>query len=183
MNIEFTGRHLEVTPALKEFTQKKLKKIEKYIGDNAEVYVTLSIERHRQISEIVIKTGSLTLSGSEGTDDMYASIGLAINKIEKQTKRLKQKIRGRKRKPRNKQQSCFERWDVSEAEENSNPGEFNIIKSTNYTLKPMTVEEAALQIGMTSEHFIVFHNSESKKINVLYKRKDGNLGLIEPHSD
>jgi putative sigma-54 modulation protein len=183
VNIEFAGRHLEITPALKEFTEKKLKKIEKYLDDSAEAHVTLSIEKHRQISEIIIKTRSLTLSGSEETDDMYASIGLTVNKIEKQAKRLRQKLWGKKRKTRKKQQNPYNSWNISVSGENIKPDEFRIIKSPHITLKPMTVEEAALQLGAVNEQFIVFRNSENQKINVLYKRKDGNLGLIEPQYD
>jgi putative sigma-54 modulation protein len=183
VKIEFAGRHLEITPALKEFTEKKLTKIEKYLDDDAEAQVTLSVEKHRQISEIVIKTRSLTLSGSEETDDMYVSIGLAVNKIEKQVKRLRQKLWGKKRKTRKRQQNSYDSWSVSAPEENANPNELRIIKIPHAALKPMTVEEAALQLGAANEQFIVFRNSENQKINVLYKRKDGNLGLIEPQYD
>jgi len=183
VRIEFAGRHLEITPALKEFTHKKLKKIIKYLDDTAEAHVTLSIEKHRQIAEVIIKTKSLTLSGSEETDDMYASIGLAINKIEKQAKRLRQKIWGRKRKLRNRKQSSLNEWSISTSEQNPDSNGFHIIKSSNFILKPMTVEEAALQIGVSKEYFIVFQNSKSHKINVLYRRKDGYLGLIEPKYD
>lgn len=183
MRIEFVGRHLEITPSLKEFTQKKINKIIKYLDDTAEAHVTLSIEKHRQIAEVIIKTKLLTLSGSEETDDMYASIGLAINKIEKQAKRLRQKIWGRKRKLRNKKQHSLNEWSIPASEQNPDSIGLRIIKSSNFILKPMTVEEAAIQIGMTNEHVIVFQNSESHKINVLYERKDGNLGLIEPQFD
>jgi putative sigma-54 modulation protein len=183
LKIEFAGRHLEITPAIKEFTEKKLTKIEKYLNDNAEAQVTLSVEKHRQISEIVIKTRSLTLSGSEETDDMYVSIGLAVNKIEKQVKRLRQKLWGKKRKTRKRQQNSYDSWSVSTPGENANPNELRIIKIPHAALKPMTVEEAALQLSAANEQFIVFRNSENQKINVLYKRKDGNLGLIEPQYD
>jgi len=183
VRVEFTGRQLEITPALKEFTQQKLNRIAKYLDDVAEAQVTLSIEKHRQIAEIMIKTKSVSMSASEKTDDMYVSIGLAINKIEKQAKRLKQKIWNRKRKLNIRKQNQLKEWNPPAPEEGSALREFHIIRSSNFTLKPMTVEEAALQIGMSRDQFIVFHNSKSRKINVIYKRKDGNLGLIEPEYD
>ena len=179
MEIVFTGKNVEVTESIREFTKEKLEKVLKYLRHVTEVHVFLSVEKHRHRAEVVIHAKSNTLSGADETGDMYSSIGLAMDKIEKQGRRRKDKLIGRKRRGANKETPASQAASVPgrEASAEENP---RSITKTDYEIKPMSVEEAALQMEITSEHFIVFRNSSTETINVLFRKKDGDLGLIDP---
>ena len=179
MNVEFTGRQIEISDSLKAYTHERLEKTKKYLENIDRVNVVLSVEKYRQIAEIIIQNNWITLNGVEETNDMYSSINLVLDKIEKQAKRQKDKLIEKKR--RSKESiSPKEIVDFSEPQPREKGKNARIIKSTTFSLKPMEIEEAVMQIDSTNNEFIVFRNSRSEKINVVYKRKDGDYGLIEP---
>lgn len=175
MQVAYTGRNIEVTSALRDFTEAHLKKIRKILGEAIHVHMTLTVQKHRQIAEIHLHSRSLDINGLEETNDMYASINAVLEKAERQALKHKGKKITRKRHP------------VSRPSSNS-PGSRNrppsqaprVIKSTSFAAKPMTVEEAVQEVNGGNGNFLVFRNAESEKVNVVYKRKDGNFGLIEP---
>jgi putative sigma-54 modulation protein len=181
MEIVFTGKNFEVTEPLRAFAKEKLEKVLKLIRNVIEVHIFLSIEKHRHIAEIVIRAKASTFSGESETADMYSSLGMAVDKIENQVRRRVGKLIGRKRRrvPMENPEP-LEEFDAEEEAEPSSEESGWAITKVDYEVKPMSVEEAAMQIEATGEHFIVFWNSSTERVNVLYKRKDGTLGLIDP---
>ncbi len=179
MKIHFTGRHFDITKAIKDFTEGKLKKIQRFIDGIIEAHVILSIEKYRNIAEISLHGRHVSFSGKEETQDMYSSIGLVLDKIEKQAKRHKEKLVDRKRAKRS---SSIEPVSANPSpkklkKEKSIP---RIVKTDSSAVKPMSVEEAVFQMGNSKTDFLVFKNSHSQKINVIYRKKNGDFGLIEP---
>ena len=174
MQVAYTGRNIEVTPALRDFTEGHLKKIRKILGEAIHVHITLTVQKHRQIAEIHLHTRSLDINGLEETDDMYASINAVLEKAERQALKHKGKKITRKR-------HSASRPSSNSPSSNRPPSQApRVIKSTSFAAKPMTVEEAVQEVNGGNGNFLVFRNAESERVNVVYKRKDGNFGLIEP---
>jgi len=173
VKVIISGKHMEVTNALKDYVRKKIGKLEKYFKDITEVQVTLSVEKDRHIVEVTILVNGIILRGEEETGDMYASIDMVVDKLEKQIEKYKTKLYKKYRK-------SFRFNDVetvSQKEENDEP---KIVKTKRFAIKPMSVEEAVLQMDLLGHDFFVFTNAKTDEVNVVYRRKDGNYGLIEP---
>lgn len=171
MKIIITGRKIDISTGMRGYTEKKLAKLDKFFGEAAEVQVTLSVEKDRQTAELTIYYGGFVYRAENTTEDMYASIDTAVDLIERQIRknktRLEKKLRG----------GAFDiPQEVSVETEET---EFKIVKSKKHAIKPMSPEEAILQMNLLGHEFFVFHNDETDKIDVVYKRKDGNYGLIE----
>ncbi|NLW23550.1 MAG: ribosome-associated translation inhibitor RaiA [Tissierellia bacterium] len=173
MKINFTGKNVEVTEALKEVTEKKLSRLDKYFRGDVEGNVTFSVEKNRKIIEITINLPRTILRAEESSDDMYASIDKAIDVLERQMRKHKTKLQKRYN---NGETIRFENIKPL-VEEEEGP---KIVRTKRFDMKPMDVEEAILQMELLRHNFFVFMNAESDDINVIYKRKDGNYGLIEP---
>jgi putative sigma-54 modulation protein len=171
MIVTIIGRNMEITDYLKELTLKKLEKIEKYFTQDTEAQVVMSVEKSRHSIEITIPYRGGIIRGEETTTDMYASIDNVIAKLERQI--LKHKTRLSK----NLRYEEASEADEYEDEYDNGP---EIVKVKRFSMKPMSVEEAMLQMDLLGHSFFVFTNSETGDINVLYSRKDGNYGLIEP---
>jgi putative sigma-54 modulation protein len=181
MNIDFTGRKIEVTPALKKFTSQKLAKLERLLDGIIEAHVILRVEKHRHNAEMIVHSRHATLSGSETTEDLYASIGKVIGKLERQAKKHKDKFSWGKTKPRGK--TTIRRG--IEPEERVGPplaSEPRVVRTRSYEVKPMGLDEAVLQAQSSGFSFLVFRDASSQRVNVLYRRNDGNFGLIEPEA-
>ncbi len=179
MQVEYTGRQIEITPAIKKFTEKHLRKIRKILGESIEVDVTLTVEKHRHIAEIHLKSRNFKVHGLEVTGDMYNSITAVLDKIERQALRHKEKFIAKKRKTGETVRAQFPSPMIPESPEE---GVFppRIVRSAVNAIKPMSLEEAAEQVVRTTHGFMVFRDAESDRIGIIYKRKDGNLGLVEP---
>jgi putative sigma-54 modulation protein len=180
MQINTRGKNMEITPALQEYVEKRLSKLEKYLGtDNVGVdaQVTLSVARENHIVEVTISIGGLLLRGEEATQDMYASIDLVVDKIERQIHKYKTRIN---RKLRQKGFKELNEQFINNKRKEEEETEPRIVRTKRFTIKPMPEEEAILQMNLLGHDFFVFTNAETEEINVLYKRKDGNYGLIEP---
>lgn len=175
MRIEITGRHIDITPAIRDFTEDKLKKLERWIDEILETHVVLSVEKHRHIAEIVLRARTHTFTGTDATGDMYASIGNAADKIEKQARKLKDKVTGRRKHSR-----PAARIAPPDESRDGDGVEPRIIRVPVDTKKPMSIEDAALFLAETEQEFLVFREARSQRISVLYRRRDGHLGLIEP---
>lgn len=176
MRITIFGKNLEVTDYLKTTAEKKAEKLERYFPENTEVQVTLSVEKNSHIVEVTVPYDNGVIRAEEATGDMYASLDRVLEKIEKQLlrhrKRLEKSFRGVSF---NSAEPVYP--EAFEEDEEDGP---RIVRTKRFAIKPMSEEEAMLQIELTGHSFYVFENAETSQINVLYKRKDGNYGLIEP---
>ncbi len=179
MQITTTFRHMEQSDALKAYAEEKLERITKYIDSPINVQVFFTVEKKiRHIVEIVINSKGVSTKASEATHDMYAAIDAVIDKIERQLVRYKEKIKAHKPNGDERGRQISKR--IFEAESIEATTDSVVIKTTTETAKPMSVEEAVMQMDLLHKDFIVFTDADSSDINVLYRRKDGNFGLIEP---
>jgi putative sigma-54 modulation protein len=180
MNVNITGRQMDITPPLKSYTESKLKKLNKFMNGITDIHVTLSVEKYRQIAEINIHSrGNTYLTAVEESNDLYVSIAQAVEKIEVQAKKLQDKRIGKKR--RSKRKETAGTFNVLLREEGETPGTApRVVESSRFVIKPLSVEEAVVQIEDEGAEFLVFRNAVSDRVNVIYKRPDGNFGLIDP---
>ena len=176
MDISVTFRHLESTDALRDYAREKVSRIKKYVGTPADVAVVLSLEKHRHQAEITLNTNGITVNAKDVTEDMYAAIDLAVDKLERQVKKHKEKIKD------HKPGEETARYNIVSSEPALPAQGERIIKTESIFIKPMSVDEAIMQIDVMNNDFLVFTNAQTQKVNVLYRRRDGNLGLIEPEN-
>lgn len=172
MNIIVTGRQIEITPALKSYAEKKIKKIKRYLSNITEATVTINIEKYRHKVEVLLKVNGVLIQAEGITGDLYASIDEVVDKLERQIKKYKEKLVSH-RKPEGRAPGIPS--ETKSAEEIG-----RIIKNKRFELKPMSPDEAVLQMELLDKDFFIFTNDNSGDINVVYRRKDGNFGLIEP---
>ena len=173
MRITMTGRNIDLTNGLKNQVTKKLTKLEKYFAPDTEVRVVLSTVKDLDKIEVTIPTKTGFIRAEEATDDFYASIDLVEEDIEKQIKKFKTKLIDKK-------QAALPFSDLFAEEEAEADEEIVIVRSKKFAVKPMDPEEACLQMEMLGHSFFVFLNADTEAVNVVYKRKDGTYGLIEP---
>ncbi|NFO97278.1 ribosome-associated translation inhibitor RaiA [Clostridium botulinum] len=176
MNIKVIGKNIEVTKGLREAVERKLSKLDKYFDPSVKVITTLSVQKSRQIVEVTIPFNGVILRAEEANIDMYAAIDLVLEKLERQIRKQKTKLEKRKHGDALKFQFIPE-YVPKDAEDNV---ESKIVKTKRFAIKPMSNEEAVLQMELLGHNFFVFRNSDTDEVNVLYKRKDGQYGLIEP---
>lgn len=179
MQLAVTFRHMEPSDALKNYVQERATKLTRYIDKPLESQVTLTVQKFRHIVEVVINCDGLRIAGTEAHEDMYAAIDLVMDKIERQVKKYRQKIR--KHKPSQGRELRWRR-EIYQPESFEDEGEPVIVRTENYFIKPMSVDEAAMQMDLSEQGFLVFNNASTQTVNVLYRRKDGNYGLIVPQS-
>ena len=177
MNVEITGRHVDITPAIRDYVMKRLRKFSKILGDDINIHVIIGVEKERQSVEILLKSKLLNLTGKVQTDDMYSSIVRALEKIERQAIKQKGKIIEGKRKRKTAATKAVT-VESTDRTEKVSTRKSNGIYEEELQSKPMLVEEAVLELNHSEYPFVVFRNSESGNINILYRRKDGSLGLI-----
>ena len=176
MRYEFTGRHTTVTPALKKHAREHLDKLDQIL-DSAPMsaHVILDVEKHLHTAEIVLSWRDHVFASKVATKDMYDSITQASDKIQKQIFKLKDKFSKNKRQKLSTAAATAPPTERAVADDSP-----RIVKARRYSIKPMTAEEAAGLLADSADQFVVFRDSESNRIGVLYKRKDSNYGLIEP---
>lgn len=182
MRVTVKGRNVQVTDALRVYAEKKLQKLTKYFNNIKEAQVTQSIQRNWHIVEVVIEGDGIFLRGEERSGDMYASIDAVVDKLERQLERFKGKLTAHPR-PADLEAAVEEGSEPSLEElsdEEAEEGLPTIVKTKRFAIKPMNPEEAAMQMELLNHDFFVFLNAETEQVNVLYRRKDGNYGLIEP---
>ncbi len=193
MKFSVTFRKMDPTDAIKQYTEEKVKKIKRFFPDPINAKVVLALERYQHRADVTITLhNGLVLKGQNISDDMYSSIDLAMSKIEKQVRRYKDKIRSHK--PAQGPKIPF-RVDVIEEEIEAQsepeaapvvvPDETisdlmsKVVRSDEHTAQPMSVEEAVMQLNLMNNAFLVFTNADNQSINVIYRRNDGNYGLID----
>ena len=180
--IKVTGRHVSVTEAIKDYAMSRIEHLHLDYPRIIEAHVILDVEKHRHFAEIILHcTNHITIEASEETDDMYASIDGVFAKIAQQMRKYKTKIL-RNHRPRGQSIRHIEEQvlELSAAFHEVEESEPEVIKTERYPVKPMFVDEAVLQIEMSSRQFVVFLNAKTEKVNILYRRKDDGFGLIEP---
>jgi putative sigma-54 modulation protein len=183
MQLEITGRQIEVTPALRAFAEEKLKKLERLLDGPIEIHAVLGIEKHRHTAEIQVKSRTAVLSGTQETGDLYASIREVADKLERQALKHKEKMHHRKprRSPRDPQVAATIGANAGPEEEATEPPRRpRIVRSQRYSVKPLTVEDAVLELEETNAELLVFREAESGRVAVVHRQKDGNIGLVEP---
>lgn len=173
MAVTVRGKNIEITPALKDYVTKRVGKVTKYFDALGEITVILTVEKGRHIVEVTVPVNGMMLRGEEATIDMYTSIDLVIEKIEKQIEKYKTKI------SRKLKAGVF-KSDLVAVTGTAEEEELRVVKTKRFAVKPMNVDEAILQMNLLHHDFYVFTNAESEEVNVVYRRKDGNYGLIEP---
>jgi ribosome hibernation promoting factor len=177
MQTSVTFKNIDPSDNLKSYVSDKLDRFDKYLDNPGEASVVLAVEKFRHIAEINIAGDRLTIIGSEETNDMYSAIDMALDKLEKQIKKSKQKIRERRLASKNRNRSMLDEADNLPDEDTERQ-----IKIRNIEYKPMDIEEAVLQMDLIEDNFLVFTNARNDQINVLYRRRDGHYGLIQPNS-
>ncbi|GAA0137566.1 ribosome-associated translation inhibitor RaiA [Paenibacillus sp. YSY-4.3] len=180
MNFSIRGQQIEVTDALRDYVDKKLSRLDKYFEapPTSEGYVTLSVVRGLHTVEVTIPLTGVVLRAEDRSDDMYASIDAVVDKLERQIRKHKTKI-NRKFRQEGSLKSLFVENGASVAVDETDSDELEVVRTKRFTMKPMDVEEAILQMNMVGHNFFVFSNIDSKELNVVYRRNDGKYGLIE----
>ncbi len=173
MRYTITGKNIEVTDGLRSAIYEKIGKLERYFSKDTDVTVTLSVEKGRQKIEVTIPVKGSIIRSEQTSTDMYVSIDLVEEVIERQLKKYKNKIIDKKQ-----SNSAFS--DAYIQEEMEDPEEVQIIRTKRFAMKPMDPEEACIQMELLGHAFYVFRSSETDEVNVVYKRKNGTYGLIEP---
>ena len=175
MRFTISGKNIDITPGLKDAVESKLGKLERYFSPDTEVQVTLSVEKGRQNIEVTIPIKGTIIRAEQDSNDMYVSIDLVQEIIERQIKKYKTKIIDKK-------QSAAAFNDSFIQEEADAEEAIKIVKTKRFAMKPMDPEEACLQMELLGHNFFMFLNAETEEINVVYKRKANTYGLIEPEN-
>lgn len=176
MQIEYTGRQIDVTPDLRQYTEERLSKVSRLLRDHCSLHVILAAERHLRIAEVTLKFRDHSLVGIDQTGDARSSINGALDKIERQVVRLLERKRTRKRRP--KPASAVLLNVLASSPRDHQDGE--ALETERISLKPLSVQEAVESRELTVRGAVVFRNSETERVNVIYRRPDGKLALIEP---
>jgi putative sigma-54 modulation protein len=177
MQVNITFRHLESTEALKTHARDKVEHIQRYVDRPSEAHVVLYVESLEHHADINLKAGPFLLRGRAKSNDMYASIDAAAEKIERQLKKHKEKLKNHKVVERQNGHAPVDvRHEVLSVERAPSD---RVVKSSTFKAKPMSLDEAILQLDLLNSQFFVFQNAKDNAINVVYRRDDGNLGLIE----
>ena len=174
MNTSVRFKNLEPSDALKSYVSEKLNRMEKYFNGPAEANVVLSIEKFRHSAEINIIGDRLTINGKEETEEMYSAIDIVLDKLEGQIKKSKQKSRKFRSKGKNDGMASDQVVDLDRDQPR--------VRVHHIEFKPMDVDEAVLQMDLIKDNFLVFTNARTESVNVLYRQKDGNYGLIQPQA-
>jgi putative sigma-54 modulation protein len=181
MKFEYTGRHVEVTQAIRRHVEEHFGKLDQIFDDStASAHIIIEVEKNRHVGEVLLHWREHTLTARDVNADMYQALSRAISKIEKQAVKLKKKIIDRKQSAQPLSSLAPDNGGSEEADDTPVPAEGRIISARRYAVKPMTPEEAVIRLGEDSNQFILFRDADTDRLSVLYKRKDGNFGLIQP---
>ncbi len=175
MNFIISGKNIEVTPGLKDSVISKLGKLERYFTPDTEIIVTLSVEKDRQKIEVTIPVKGDIIRSEQTSTDMYVSIDLVEEVIERQLRKYKNKLIARHQEGSAFKQEFFEEEPAIDSND-----EIQIVRTKKFGIKPMFPEDACVQMELLGHDFFVFSNAETEEVNVVYKRKNGTFGLIEP---
>jgi len=175
MRFTIYGKNMHVSEGLKETLKKKFEKFDRYFGQETEVYATFSKEKNYQMLEVTIPVGKTILRAEERSEDMVTSIENAVNKLEGQLRKHKTKLQ-----KRNQDEAVKLNFEEIESIDEEDIFQAKVVRTKKFAVKPMSVDEATLQMELIGHDFFVFLNGDTDDVNVVYMRKDGNYGLIEP---
>lgn len=183
MQIIFSGKHMEVTPALKEYAESKLLKLSRFFDHVQEIHVVESILRNQHIVEVTLKADGTLIRAEERSPDMYSSIDMIIDKLERQLSRFKGRMITRTRESLDGLKPAEFAPPAEPVEAPEAAAEATVVRTKRFAIKPMHPDEAAMEMEMLGHDFYVFRNAGTDEVNVIYARRDGNYGLIEPIVD
>lgn len=183
MLVTVKGKNVEVSDAMKSYAEKKIQKLEKYFKEIKEAQVMQSVQRNWHIVEVQLEGDGVLLRGEERSDDMYASIDQVVEKLERRVQRFKGKLYGKTIHQGPKEREAQRAQIATEAETADEEPLPTIVRTKRFPIKPMAPDEAAHQMELLHHDFFVFLNQENEEVAVVYKRKDGNYGLMEPELD
>ena len=175
MRVSVIAKNTTATPALKEMIEKKLSKVKRYFDPEVEAKTTLSVQKNKQKVEVTIPFNGIILRAEESTEDMYKSIDLVVAKLERQIRKQRTKLSRR-----NNESLRFPQLDEVALSDEVVETNGEVVKVKRFGVKPMSVEEAVLQMELVGHNFFVYQDSEANKVCVVYKGKDGDYGLLEP---
>jgi putative sigma-54 modulation protein len=179
MQVEFTGRQTDVPASVRALVERKLRKLSRVLHAINHVHVILSADKHRQIAEVTVQSPHLTLAAQEESGDLFASLSTVMDKLTRQAERHVGKRRERRRRAPARATAL---WAGVVAPAPGGNGAPRVVRSRRFVVRPMTVEEAMAEVETNEEGFLVYRDAATERMNVLYRRKDGNLGLIEPEA-
>ncbi len=185
MRYNIRGENVELTPALREYVEKKVGRLEKYFDQmppSTEAHVTLRVLKDEHTIEVTIPMPGVILRAEDTHTDMYAATDLVVEKLERQIRKHKTKVNRKFRQEGSLKTLFTEQVGGSPVDEDEE-GKIEIVRNKRFTLKPMDAEEAVLQMDMLGHNFFVFASAESDQVSVVYKRRDGRYGLIEPDAE
>jgi putative sigma-54 modulation protein len=182
MNVTVTFRHLQPTDALRDYAQTKIGRLERYLHRPMGAHVILSVLKKNHRAEISLSANGTSLFADEETSDLYSAIDLALDKIERQVKKLNQKRKEHQAEPHPLAEAATLRLQVLAPDRLDEHGAPAIIRTRQIPAKPMSVEEAVMQMDLTNNEFFVFRSAEGSGLSVIYRRRDGNYGLIDSES-
>ena len=174
MKFIIIGKNIDVTPGLKDAVESKLRKVHRYFTPDTDIQLTLSVQKEHQKNEVTIPVKGNIIRSEQESDDMYVSIDLVEEVIERQLRKYKNKLVAKNQEGNNFSKTLFE------TEESIEDDEVKIVRTKRFGIKPMYPEDACVQMELLGHNFFVFFNAENEEVNVVYKRKDGSFGLIEP---
>ena len=175
MKFIIIGKNIDVTPGLREAVESKMGKLERYFTPDTEIHVTLSVQKERQKIEVTIPVKGGIIRSEQESNDMYVSIDLVEEVIERQLRKYKNKLVAKHQEGSNFKEEFIETEDNAEDD-----GEIRIVRTKKFGFKPMYPEDACVQMELLGHDFYVFCNAETDEVNVVYRRKNGTFGLIEP---
>jgi putative sigma-54 modulation protein len=177
MRITITGRNIELTEGLKSAVEERLSKLEKFFTPDTDVFVTLSVEKERQKIEVTIPIKGHIIRAEQVSSDMYVSIDMVEEVIERQLKKYRTRLASKKMNVADKFNAAFVEGNAGDDEDEE---EVKIVRTKRFGMKPMYPEDACVQMELTGHDFFVFRNAETDEVNVVYRRKGNTYGLIEP---
>ena len=185
MQIHITGRQVAITPALRKYAEEKLKKVEKILGGPIEAHVVLAVEKRRHHAEIQVKSRNALLSGAHETEDLYASIVDVVEKLERQALKHKEKLTNRKKRGGRRIAASLPVPEQptkpkKSARTGPAPRAPQLLPSDRYRLKPLSAEDAAMELDSSGGDLLVYRDDQTYRVNVVYRKRDGNFGLVDP---
>ncbi len=176
MKVIIAGKNMEISNYLRDVVEKKANKLDHYFKPGTEMHVTLSIEKSRHIAEVTVLFDGIVLRGEEATGDMYSSIDIVLKKLERQMRKHRTRLEKRLRDDAFLEDTVYDYYEEDSAEED----EPQIVRNKKFVARPMDIEDAVMQMELLGHSFFVYRNVHNNEVNVLYRRADGNYGLIEP---
>jgi putative sigma-54 modulation protein len=176
MQLDITFKNIDSTDALKDYAAKRLSKLDKYVDKPSEVHAVLSVEKRRHMADITLSADGVVINAVEITEDMYSAIDMVMDKLERQVKKHKEKLQGKKGQAKAQFETEEEAPAPKAVKGRKKP---KVAYERDYFVKSMSTDEAILQMGMSGGDFIIYQNADTKQINLIYKRGDGALSVVE----